>query len=49
MENNITIPIEYTVQLDEKNKEQFYVELKLDFLEDLAEQGMMNQFMNKMK
>ncbi len=48
-ETNITVPVEYTVQLDEKNKEQIYVELKLDFLEDLAQQGMMDQFMKNMK
>jgi len=39
-------PIEYTVQLDEKNSNQFYVELQMDFIETLAQQGMMNKFMN---
>ncbi len=48
-ENNATSPIEYTVQLDEKDPEQMYIELKLDFLEQLMQQGMMQQFMNKMK
>ncbi len=46
LEGNVTTAIEYSVQLDEKNKEQMYVELKLDFLEGLMQQGMMNQLMN---
>ncbi len=46
---DITSTIEYTVQLDEKNNGQFYVELQMDFIEDLAQQGMMNQFMKKNK
>ena len=46
---DMTATIEYTVQLDEKNNDQFYVELQMDFLENLAQQGMMNQFMNEGK
>lgn len=48
LEGNITSPIEYTVQLDEKNSDQIYVELKMDFVEDLAQQGIMNEVMKKM-
>ena len=48
-ESNTTAPIEYTVQLDEKDSDQIYVELKMDFVEDLAQQGMMNQIMKNMK
>lgn len=48
-EHNTTAPIEYTVQLDEKNSDQIYVELKMDFVEDLAQKNMMNQIMKNMK
>lgn len=48
-EGNITVPIEYTVQLDEKNSDKIYVDLKMDFVEDMAQQGIMNQIMKKMK
>ena len=49
MEGNITSSIEYTVQLDEKNDDQFYIELDMEFIETLAQQGMMNQFMKNLK
>jgi len=48
-EDNRTANIEYTVQLDEKKSDQFYVELKMDFLEGLAQQGMMDMIMNEKK
>ena len=40
-EDNRSANIEYTVQLDEKNADQYYVELDLSFLDGLAKQGMM--------
>ncbi|WP_456451761.1 hypothetical protein [Hydrogenimonas sp.] len=48
-EDNRTANIEYTVQLDEKNSDQFYVELQMDFLEGLAQQNMMDMIMNEKK
>ena len=48
-DDNRTANIEYTVQLDEKNKDQFYVELKLDFVQGLAQQGIMQKMMHEMK
>ena len=39
-ENNQSSDIEYTVQLDEQDESQFYVELDLDFLEDLLKSGL---------
>ena len=48
-EGNTTANIAYTVQLDENNKDKMYVELQLDFLESLMQQGLMNQFMKKLK
>ena len=45
-EDNRTANIEYTVQLDEMNGDQFYVELQMGFLEGLAQQGMMNMMLN---
>ncbi len=44
-DDNRTAPIEYTVQLDEKNSDQFYVELSFEFLQPLAQQGMMQQIL----
>ncbi len=43
----ITSAIEYTVQLDEENNGQFYVELQMGFVETLAQQGIMNQLMEE--
>ena len=48
-DDNRTANIEYTVQLDEKKSDQFYVELKLDFVQGLAQQGIMQKMMNGMK
>jgi hypothetical protein len=48
-DDNRTANIEYTVQLDEKNNDQFYVELKMDFLEGMAQQSMMDMIMNEKK
>ncbi|WP_457597008.1 hypothetical protein [Hydrogenimonas sp.] len=45
-DDNSSANIEYTVQLDEKNKNQFYVELKMDFLEGMAQRSMMDMMMN---
>lgn len=46
-ENNQTASIEYTVQLNEEENEEFYVELKTDFLEALVQQSIMQQMLNK--
>ena len=40
-DDNRTATIEYTVQLDEKDSSQFYVELKMDFLEGLVQEGVL--------
>jgi hypothetical protein len=48
-DDNRTANIEYTVQLDEKKSDEFYVELKFDFIQGLAQQGMMQQIMNNTK
>lgn len=48
-DDNRTANIEYTVQLDEKNHDQFYVELKMDFIQGLAQQGMMEMMMKDIK
>ncbi|WP_353662382.1 hypothetical protein [Hydrogenimonas sp. SS33] len=48
-DDNRTANIEYTVQLDEKKSDQFYVEMKFDFLQGLAQQGMMQKIMHDVK
>ena len=48
-DGNTTANITYTVQLDENDKDKLYVELQLDFLEALMQQGLMNQFMKEIK
>jgi len=48
-DGNRTSNIAYTVQLDENDKDKMYVELQLDFLETLMQQGLMNQFMKEIK
>jgi len=39
--NNKTVNIKYTVQLNEENSDEFYVELDTAFLEGLIQQSMM--------
>ncbi len=45
-DNNVTANIEYTVQLNEENQEEFYVELDTDFIEGLMQQSMMQEMFN---
>ncbi len=46
-DNNSSANIEYTVQLDEKNSKKFYVELNMDFLDDVAKQGIIHHIFKK--
>lgn len=46
-DDNRSADIEYTVQLDEKNSDKFYVELKMDFLEDVAKEGILQHMFKK--
>ena len=46
-ENNQTATIEYSVQLNEENSDEFYVELNPDFLEGLMQQSFMQGILSK--
>ncbi|BCD68809.1 hypothetical protein [Nitratiruptor sp. YY09-18] len=45
LDTNDTAQISYTVQLSEKDPDQFYVELKFDFLQPILQKHMMQSFM----
>jgi hypothetical protein len=44
-DDNRTADIRYTVQLDERNSDHVYVELKMDFLEGLAQQSIQEEML----
>lgn len=46
-ENNQSAAIEYTVQQDEENSEEYYVEMNTEFLEGLMQQSIMQNILNK--
>jgi len=46
-DNNQTATLEYTVQLNEENNDEFYVELDTDFLEGLMQESIMQGIFNK--
>jgi hypothetical protein len=46
-DNNQTAAIEYTVQTNEENSDDFYVELNTEFLEGLMQQSIMQGIFNK--
>lgn len=46
-DNNQTIEINYTVQLDEQDSDQFYVELDTEFLSTLMQQSMLQGIWKK--
>jgi len=46
-DNNQTASISYSVQVNEENSDEFYVELDTEFVEGLMQSNMMNGFFNK--
>lgn len=48
-DTNQTIEISYTVQLDEEDSDQFYVELDTEFMETLMQQNIMREVFRKTK
>jgi hypothetical protein len=48
-ENNQTASVEYSVQMDEEDSENFYVELNTEFLQALMQESMMRNILNKSK
>lgn len=46
-DNNQSINIEYTIQINEKNSDDFYIELDTEFLEEMMQQNIMQGIFNQ--